>query len=469
MNMIKYILHKTGPHGRISSRQYSKCILLSIFLPLIFACEKDYLDIKSSKDLVVPTTIMDLQALQDNSTVMNQGTSGYREIASDDNIVTPHSFQSLAEGLRNTYIWNKDFIYPSLSDWTLPYRRIYYSNIVLHGIELVKQEAGNQDAWNNVKGGALFHRAFAFWDLLQTFAKPYNSASANTDLGVPLKLTYDVLEKYNRASIQDCYEQIVTDLLTAEPLLPLVPLNKTRPSRPAVNALLARVCLTMGDYDMASAYASEALNLYGTLIDYNNLDSSLWRPLVIYNDETIFFQTMGSNVALPPISGLVDSTLYKSYTDNDLRKLMFFTPSNGALTFKGFYSGGSSPFSGLATDELYLIRAECLARKGDVSSAMSDLNTLLIKRWKQGSFKPLSALTSDEALSIILKERRKELLYRGLRWVDLRRLNLEGRFTTTITRVLGEDVYTLSPNDSRYVFPIPTNEIELSGIEQNIR
>ncbi|MEJ7692171.1 hypothetical protein [Daejeonella sp.] len=59
-------------------------------------------------------------------------------------------------------------------------------------------------------------------------------------------------------------------------------------------------------------------------------------------------------------------------------------------------------FGGLAVDELYLIKAECYARKGSTSAALQALNTLLEKRWKKGTFQSLTAQTADEALALIL-------------------------------------------------------------------
>tara|TARA_R110002033_G_scaffold36621_1_gene75228 strand:+ start:3737 stop:3916 length:180 start_codon:yes stop_codon:yes gene_type:complete len=59
-------------------------------------------------------------------------------------------------------------------------------------------------------------------------------------------------------------------------------------------------------------------------------------------------------------------------------------------------------------------------------------------------------------------------VWRGLRWQDIRRLNKEGA-GITLTRTLKGENYTLPPNDPRYIFPIPDDEIALSGIKQNVR
>jgi hypothetical protein len=119
---------------------------------------------------------------------------------------------------------------------------------------------------------------------------------------------------------------------------------------------------------------------------------------------------------------------------------------------------------------MYLIRSECNARLGNVQTAINDLNSLLINRYKKGSYVPYTtALSGGQLLTVILNERIKELYYRGLRWTDLRRLNLDDRFKVTLNRSVNGNNYSLPPNDPRYAYPIPDQEIQLSGIQQNQR
>jgi hypothetical protein len=125
-------------------------------------------------------------------------------------------------------------------------------------------------------------------------------------------------------------------------------------------------------------------------------------------------------------------------------------------------------FQGLATDEVYLTRAESYARDSDIVSALNDLNALLKSRWKKGSFNPFTATTASQALQLILTERRKELPFRGIRWMDIKRLNKEGA-QIKLQRELNGITYEILPNGSRYVFPIPPDVIALSGMPQNSR
>ena len=112
------------------------------------------------------------------------------------------------------------------------------------------------------------------------------------------------------------------------------------------------------------------------------------------------------------------------------------------------------------------MRAEAYARMGKTVEAMSDLNTLLSKRFKTGSFTPLTAIDATDALNKILIERRKELLMRNLRWMDIKRLNKEGA-NISLQRFINGQYYTLPPNDPRSALSLPDDLVSLYGLKQN--
>ncbi len=110
-------------------------------------------------------------------------------------------------------------------------------------------------------------------------------------------------------------------------------------------------------------------------------------------------------------------------------------------------------------DELYLVRAESYARAGNATAAMADLNTLLRTRWQAGTYTDMVAASPDDALAKILPERRKELLFRNIRWADLKRLNKDTRFAVTLSRTVNGTTYTLPPNDLRYQVLLPEDAV----------
>jgi hypothetical protein len=438
------------------------------------ACNKtDFLSSKPQQNLEVPSSLSDFQAILDNNYYMN-GNNTYGAptlgfIACDDYYFTDANYLgSLNQWVRNVYTWAGS-PYPGLDiiDWDYPYRTVFYANVVLDGIPKITPAANEVSTWNNIKGSALFYRAFMFFELAETFAPVFDSASAATDLGIPLRLSADVNEKLVRASVKDTYSQILNDLTEAKKLLPTVPIYKSRPSRVAVNGLLARVYLNMRNYSLALQYADSCLQEYHQLLNYNELNASATYPISQYNSEVIFDEEFFTNNYSVE---KVDTVLYNSYDTNDLRKLIFFKkPSTGGIRFYGSYTGNTPKFSGISTDEMYLIRAECYARIGNTVSAMTDLDTLLQNRWKTGTFIPLQPGTSQNVLELVLQERRKELLYRNLRWQDVRRLNKEGA-NITLQRIANGQIYVLPPNDLRYIFPIPDNVLSLNpAIIQNPR
>ncbi|MBN8835738.1 MAG: RagB/SusD family nutrient uptake outer membrane protein [Sphingobacteriia bacterium] len=438
-----------------------KTIIYLLLCITCCSCEK-YLDTKPDTSLVVPSTVQDLQAILDNTTRMSRCYPFATELAADNIYLLTADYNGRTTTEKNIYIWGKD-VYSDIdqNDWSLPYIVTYYANVVLDHVN-------NINGTDNVKGQALFFRSFSFYELLQVFAKPYKKDSAALQAGIPLKLSPDINTPTIRNNIEVCYQQVITDLKKAIGLLPVNQLYKTRPSKGAAYALLSRIYLSMRDYSNAWLYADSSLQLNNTLMDYNTLNASATTPIASFNVEDLFHCALNGAGAIGQSLAKMDSGLYRSYSANDLRKTIFFKDNgNGTYAFKGTYDGNGDKYNGLATDEMYLIRAECFARSGNTNAALTDLNTLLIKRWKTGTFIPVTATDATDALSKILTERRKELLMRGLRWTDLRRLNQELQWATTITKFINGSTYTLLPNDLHYVMQIPVNVINITGIEQN--
>jgi hypothetical protein len=439
----------------------------------ITSCKKSFLDTIPNKSLLVPTTLSDFQAILDNTSVMNLSPE-ISLMASDDFYTTSDGLLGLStQTEKNSYFWAQN-VYQgeSVQDWNTPYQQIFYCNVILDGLKSLQYP--DQASYNAIKGGALFYRGLAGFNLSQVFAASYDPANAGQLLGIPLRTSSDINIKAGRGTLQQTYNQLVSDLQAALKLLPLQTIYKSRPNKAAGYGLLARVYLSMAQYDKAGAYADSSLQLNSKLNNYAGYDPTAYRPFPLAlpdnNDEIDF------NTSLLPYSfdesGLtfVDTTLSASYSSNDLRRSLYFYYSGpGQYNFQGSYSGTYFLDNSVTTDEMYLIRAESNARAGYTSTALGDLNKLLVTRYAAGTYQPYTAADKVSALDEILMERRKELVGRGLRWSDLRRLNKESRYAIALTRNIGGQVYTLPPNDPRYVFPIPDDEIRESGIEQNQR
>jgi len=444
--------------------------LLIIFLLGCVACSESFLDIKPDKKLVVPSTLDDLQALLDYFDVHNANMPGMGELSSDDYYNLYDRWNTLSSPyMKNGYVWAREIWEGSSSiDWNNRYKQIFYANYVLEGLAKTER-TDSPEYYDRLKGTALFYRAHAYHQLAQEFCAPYDKSASNNNNGLPLRLTSDLNVKVGRSAVKETYERIVADLLEALSLLSENDPYKTRPDKAAASALLSRVYLTMQEYEKALTYAETALGANYKLIDFNSLKTSAAYPMERFNSEVIFHSQMTQYTPLSSSRLIMDSTLFRTYASNDIRKAAWFKSTSGNYTFKGSYCGSLQFFNGLAVDECYLTKAECLARNGSVTEAINTLNKLLITRYKTGSYTPFSAKDQQEALIIILKERRKELLFRGIRWTDLRRLNLDASTAITIYRKLNGTVYKLEPNSPNYILPIADDVIQLSNVPQNIR
>jgi len=92
--------------------------------------------------------------------------------------------------------------------------------------------------------------------------------------------------------------------------------------------------------------------------------------------------------------------------------------------------------------------------------------------WNPHFFSRLSekeeSASTQGVLQLIIEERKKELVFRGLRFTDLRRLNKEDA-GITLNRIVNGREYKLLPNSLRYTLPIPDDAIAGSQIVQNPR
>lgn len=437
------------------------------------SCNK-YLDVQSNDASIVPKDLTSLQKLLDNSSKMNMGIAAYGEVSADDYFIQQSTFNTLNEEDRKGYIWEND-LDEFDNDWARGYAPVYISNLVLDQLKAISPVPEEVVSRDQVLGSALFYRANQYLSLLWTYAIAYNPATASTDLGIVLRNSSDFNEKSTRSSVKVCYDQVIQDLRRSVELLPDRATHVMRPSKVAAYGVLARTYLSMAKYDSAYYYADRVLGINNELLDFNNpaeVKLTTNFPFARFHKETIAYFQLTINSPLNNYSNIrADTLLYGMYSPDDLRKQAYFlTNSSPYVTVKGNYSGqppfGFPLFGGLATDEFYLIRAECLARSGKLLEAQTDLNTLLVKRYKTGTFQPYQLTDQQAVVQLILKERRKELFLRGLRWSDIKRLNLEGADISLKRKIDGKE-YLLAPNANRFALPLPIDIIRETGMPQN--
>lgn len=441
-----------------------KIICFVALVCLSTACGDSFLDAKPDKALVIPETLDDLQALLDDVNQQINQTPGFVEFATDDFVAAAGSLDNLREDVRNVYLWNRDFEYLRNSDWDRIYHQILRVNVVLETLEKINGEDIDRERYDDIKGTALFFRAWHHFHLLQTFSVPYDPSTSSRDAGIVMRLSADVNERLYISRIEDCYKQIISDLENAIDLLPKITSVTSRPRLATATALLSRILLSKFDYANAETYADFTLDEYDVMLDYNHVDMASGFSEPLYeNGEVLLYSIPILYTTAIFQSAAVNPDLYDLYDDADLRKSLFFKegPSGIPLVNHTFYASGATPFTGITTGEVFLIKAEALARRGETVECMQLLNTLRERRWDQDEpYVAQHAEDAEAALSLVLKERRRELVLKGLRWYDLRRLNKDARFAETLQRSYNGEQYKLYPDDEFYSFPIPISEIK---------
>lgn len=438
-------------------------------MPILVCCE-GFLEEKPNRALLTLNSLSDLRALLDNDIQYFNMEPAIPEVASADFDLQPQAIPSLQIFERNAYLWEPNvFEGRSSVEWNNLYRQILFTNTVLEELEKFDPTIKNSQEGISLKGSALFYRSYAFYNLATVFAMPYLPGSNDNDPGIVLRLSPDVKLKVQRATLKETYDRILEDLKTSIPLLETRFEKPTRPSRQAALALIARIYLALQDYENALDYAQQALSIHDIVLDFNLLSPALANPIPQLNQEIIFQSNL--QLGLYTLSQLLvpRSDLIDSYDTNDLRRNIFYTTRpSGLVNFRGHYSGNIRAFGGLTTGETILIKAESLARLNRLEEAKAAVFELLQFRFPVG-YDFQSGIQTDNVLDKILEERRKELVFRGLRWQDLRRFNFSSDEKVTLSRTIGGNILTLPPLDPRYAFPIPDNEIELSGLVQNPR
>ncbi|MEG1615969.1 MAG: RagB/SusD family nutrient uptake outer membrane protein [Bacteroidales bacterium] len=348
--------------------------------------------------------------------------------------------------------WNDQTPDPNTREyqWTDFYKTIFTANVVITDGPAAKQD-GSEDL-NQLLGEAYLLRAYMHFELVNMYAKPYDAATSASDRGIPLSLKIDIEQVYKPVPVADVYAQIESDLETGLGLLSVdnykAGLNY-RFSLDAAYALKARVALYKKDYATALNAAKEVISRR-KLSDMNTEDLI---PTNFESTESIMAleRVVNADIATDFAINNVVMDLYDM--ENDLRPAKFF--SYGALQ----KCRNQEEQVTFRTAEAYLIAAESAAHLGNSAEAAGYLSTLADHRLKaegaSAKKAALQAMSSDELVAEVAKERLRELVGEGHRWFDLRRTTQE-----ELNKTVADVPVTLPKGDPRYTIRIPKSAIE---------
>lgn len=414
------------------------------------------------------------------------------EIFSDNISTLNYEHAKIAEISKETllknkklYCFNPEMFNNSFDDvgafepktWETYYVKIKTCNSILDYIDEVKSD--NPAMKMRVLAEAYFFRAFFYFNLVNTFSKPYN-ADQNA-LGVPLKLSSAYSEdRMARNTVGEVYTQIIKDLTAAEECYSQFAggeyfIDIKRPSVHLLHAFRSRVALYMENWGDAKKYSELVMNAKKgfELYDLNRFTPTSNSSYPSYtnvenvNCETIFvfgntrsittYNQLNTSEVLPntgvnptgftlSLSSFVASpTLMNSFKEGDLRKDLYVAleyvknapmgPIPGFYTIYGKINLNEKNEVKDRTDnfgfnvrlsEVYLNYAEACAKLNKGAEARAKMTELLAKRYVAGSPEAVVPnVDGEELVSYILEERRKELCFEGHRWFDQKRSGMK--------------------------------------------
>ncbi|GAB3231195.1 RagB/SusD family nutrient uptake outer membrane protein [Algoriphagus aestuariicola] len=423
---------------------------------LTISCE-GFLDEKPSKSILVPESVAEFEAILDNYDRLSN-TAPLPFLYSDDYWTTEPNWLRFSPWQQRAYAWSMEpyLLEETPQDYFNLYRRIFMANVVLEKLD--EGPDWKQEDIDRLRGRALFFRASGYFELAVLFlAHPAEGTASAPKIPLKSSSRFDRVDGWLDAS--QAFAMILADLTTALPLLPEKTALPTQPSRFGGYALMARIYLYLGDYGKAAESAEQVLEGGFELIDYAKLNMDLAFPVSGFNSEVVLFSFMGSqSMVTSNNAAFVDSLLVRDYDATDYRSKFLFRNTAGFHSFKGNYTGTPDIFSGIALDEVLLVLAEANVRLGQVDEGLVYLDRLLGKRI--ADYQPMESMEGEEALETVLDHRRKSLLFRGQRWMDLKRFSvLDSKRPLLQRKINGETVgFEAQPGNFRVM--VPSSEIQ---------
>lgn len=380
--------------------------------------------------------------------------------------------------------------------WTAGYTTIADANRSMAGIAANASKLTANKA-KELTAECLFARAISNFYLINFFAQPYVSSADGSHTGIPLVtipfFSNDPTANQPRATVAAVYTAIIADLTQAIGDLPAnyptLYSTKTRATKAAASALLARVYLYKGDYANAKAESQKIISgTYGNFA-LQPKPNGAFGPGNYQTSETIWSipnnvnDNPNTNNALPqhyfPNGGRGDiavSSSFRNATTNpyfapdDLRRTTMLI--NGIAPNTAYFYTNKYPDVATRSDwaplfryaEVLLTYAEATARTSTIVDPDAVVKLNLVRdraRVSASQYTILSFASKDALVAAILGERRIELAFEGHRFWDLMRTK------SNVTNKVDSDGITLVPLQNfgaqKSIFPIPQLEVDKSA------
>lgn len=391
---------------------------------------------------------------------------------------------------------NTNLVY---SVWIQHYVAINRSNFAIENITKMSGDQISDGVKSRLVGEAKFLRALAYFNLVRVYG------------GVPLVLKQttqlDGLE-VPRNTVDECYEQIISDLQEAKATLPSIGQLPEgylgRATKGSATALLAKVYLTREDYQNVVKETAEVMQMGYKLWD-NYADNF---DLEKENGQESIFEIQykrntpgvaGSNYSgfyRPPFVNIngwvgygdnpVTRNHYECYEEGDLRRdvnvrlytIEEYPNMSTNYEFPCYVNkfqdlsplairsqGSENNYPLLRYSDVYLMRAEALnALNPSDAEAYNCLNIVRRRAFglnmnETSAIDIKAGLSKEEFLDVILLERRREFAFEGQRRFDLLRTHKLKEAMMAQNPVIGAVV-----EEKHYLLPIPVTEMDANKL-----
>jgi len=408
------------------------------------------------------------------------------------------------------------------SYWEGCFNAISHANQALEYIESTRVEGEIPNEYLPYYGEALVVRAYHHFMLVNLWGKHYNPATASTDLGVPYVTEVEnvVFKDYKRETVAKVYELIEKDLLEGIQYIKddAFDVPKYHLNIAASNAFASRFYLYKGDWqkvidystaalgskvsnklrDLSGSYKQMGLNEYGAeyskatepsnlmltsnvsnWFDYfqatyrysydYNIQQKLYKDIFVMESGNEWCQTTasygtGDDVVLKwgyffkRMDINADIGWYYTMTPKFVAEEVLFNRIEANIMLKKYAEAEQELDIYFEkrmtnyTDENKVSETKILDFYTDNSNADSPLNP-----WYELDDK------SRAYMNCVIDTRRREFIYNGLRWFDVRRFKMK-----VVHNVLEGTPIILAEDDARKVLQIPVSAQQY-GLEPNIR
>lgn len=381
--------------------------------------------------------------------------------------------------------------------WMVYYMRILNANLILNSVDDFAEAGGN--LYKQVKAEALTFRAHNHFMLVQRFAKRYVKGTANSDLGIPYRLV-PTTDAMARNTVAEVYENLNKDIDEAIALMDGTPLkvdNINHFNYASMCGLKARIALAMQEYAVAADYADKAIafaegkkgaKLFSTsqisacpesaiFANITSNGEAVWAAMT-QDDQTIYFYSYYANMSwnfnasiIRQAIKCINSKLYDTMSDTDLRRC-WWDPTGTASVPKTSYTkrkyqnrkftarnegDAVGDYAFMRLSELYLMKAEGLARSGN-DAAAQDVFTKF-QETRDPDYKS-QGNTGDALIAEIMNSRAVELWGEGFDWLDHKRLGLPIDRNGSNFDVAKCIVMDVPADDKRWQWAIPRQEMD---------